>query len=425
MTTKKNCPTPGRTAQIAFGLVMTLAANSVLAELQVSPETLDFGRSVLGETQTETVTVANTGPGDGVGINSITISGSSRFTQSNNCTTLAEGESCQVDVSLVPDLGGEFSADLAVDTTEGVKIVPMGGLVTGEAAPIITVTPDRIDFGAGSDDVVMTRQVVVGNVGEVALNISRVEIEYMADAAMSYSQVNDCTVVSPWETCIIEVTNMPLPYGSTGMLSIYSYSGFSTSQERTTVELTSEGYSDKPYPRGFEFEGSMTLRESGAGASLAGEISLQQYAGGEVESDLLQFDPASLELPVLGWLFPGWNARVDLAFEPVDNATGTLNEGNLSLSVPMDIVVTRVTLRWFGDEIDIGGGEACRTEQPADLDVATPTGDYPDDPGVVELTGSLQIPSLTGCGILNRALNRHLGERDADISLGLEPLPFF
>lgn len=425
MTMMKSCPTPGRNAQITFGLVTALAATSALAELQVSPETLDFGRSLVTETQTETLTVTNTGPDDGIGINRITITGASQFMQTNNCTTLAEGESCQVDVSLVPDRGGEFMADLTVETTEGTKVVPVGALVTENAGPFITVTPELVDFGAGSDGVVMTREVVVGNEGEFAANITGVEIDEMADGYAPYSQTNDCTVVSPGETCTVEVTYVPVPYSSRGSLSIYYNSQYNASPMWARVELTADGYSDLPPPQGFEFGGSMVLPESGAEASLAGEVSLRQYAGGEVESDWLQFKPASLELPVLGWLFPGWNSKVDLAFEPVENATGMLDEGNLSLTVPVDIVVTRVALTWFGDEIDIGGGEECRTEQPANLNVATPTGDYPDEPGVVELTGDLRIPSLTGCGILTRALNRHLGGQHADISLELEPLPFF
>ncbi|MDX1410306.1 MAG: choice-of-anchor D domain-containing protein, partial [Saprospiraceae bacterium] len=97
--------------------------------IAVSPDNLDFGQVQGGLTETLSVTVENTG-GLPLGINGVSITGTdaASYMQTNNCTSVASGESCNVDVTFMPTGEGGRDAALEIqsdDPDTPVETVPL------------------------------------------------------------------------------------------------------------------------------------------------------------------------------------------------------------------------------------------------------------------------------------------------------------
>ena len=88
-------------------------------EVTATPNPLDFGAVSLNDTQTLPVTVSNTN-GVVVGIAGIKLSGSTAYTQTNNCgTKLAPGASCTVSVTVNVTSAVTYSGTLSVTESAG------------------------------------------------------------------------------------------------------------------------------------------------------------------------------------------------------------------------------------------------------------------------------------------------------------------
>jgi hypothetical protein len=88
--------------------------------LVFSPSSIDFNNGyVVGDNPSQDLTITNTN-GVPVGISHLTLTGSSTFTQTNNCpATLGAGASCTVTVTFIPTVVGTVSATLAVTESAG------------------------------------------------------------------------------------------------------------------------------------------------------------------------------------------------------------------------------------------------------------------------------------------------------------------
>jgi hypothetical protein len=73
----------------------------------------------VGDNPSQDLTITNTN-GVPVGISHLALTGSSTFTQTNNCSaTLGAGASCTVTVTFIPTVVGTVSATLAVTESAG------------------------------------------------------------------------------------------------------------------------------------------------------------------------------------------------------------------------------------------------------------------------------------------------------------------
>jgi PKD repeat protein len=96
--------------------ITVMAAVQLVPMLSVSPDSLDFGQQQLGDSSTESIFVTNFGNGVLL-INAIGISGSSRFTQTNNCGgSLSPGAFCWINVTFTTFLKGFQSATLSISS---------------------------------------------------------------------------------------------------------------------------------------------------------------------------------------------------------------------------------------------------------------------------------------------------------------------
>jgi len=88
-------------------------------EIAVTPGSVDLGRVLSGTSKSAQVTVANNGNA-ALQINSIALTGANAadFLQTNNCTTVAAGASCSVDVSFAAGAPGVYNAALVVNSSD-------------------------------------------------------------------------------------------------------------------------------------------------------------------------------------------------------------------------------------------------------------------------------------------------------------------
>ncbi|ERS83553.1 hypothetical protein Q667_18880 [Marinobacter sp. C1S70] len=99
-----------------------LTGRGVLApvpEIGVNPESIDLGRILLGESASAEVTVSNSGNA-ALQIDSIVLEGANAadFTQSTDCTTVAAGESCAVQVAFTAASVGVSNANLVIRSSD-------------------------------------------------------------------------------------------------------------------------------------------------------------------------------------------------------------------------------------------------------------------------------------------------------------------
>jgi predicted dienelactone hydrolase len=94
-----------------------------------APASLNFGNVNIFGASTKTTKLTNTGSAS-LTITGITITGSSYFSQTNNCgTSVGAGKSCTITVTFAPKKKGTFSADVAVSDNGGgsPQQVPLSG----------------------------------------------------------------------------------------------------------------------------------------------------------------------------------------------------------------------------------------------------------------------------------------------------------
>ncbi|KAA1171916.1 choice-of-anchor D domain-containing protein [Marinobacter salinexigens] len=101
---------------------VALSGNSVLApvpEIGVDPQSIDLGRILLGESASAQITITNSG-NETLLINAINLTGNdaSEFTQTNNCTTVPQDQSCTVDLAFTAGSVGVRNAQLVVASND-------------------------------------------------------------------------------------------------------------------------------------------------------------------------------------------------------------------------------------------------------------------------------------------------------------------
>ncbi|TDT41493.1 uncharacterized protein DUF1573 [Halospina denitrificans] len=394
------------------------------ASIDVEPQELAYGETAPGDSQsdrTQSVAVSNTGDLD-LGINNVTIQGNDAdaFNQTNDCSSVAGGESCGVDVTYTPDptLDRDQTATLVIESTDEENAtveVPLSGTPIPEPQPEITLDPESIDFGNINIDEaegVVTRELEVGNRGGASLNISGVQVS--GDNA--FSQTNDCSSLETDSSCSVSVQFDPAA-------GVGDYSGTLTitnSDEDQEVPLSASVVeSDDGVEVDYDLVGDTIVSASDALVELTGEIlSTVDLGSGDVTADL-SLDPTTTEFEIIK-LFSTIKGRADIEFEPVGETTGTLENGQLTTNSKLNIKVPEANVVIWGHELKIGGGTECQTREPAEITLKNQGDSFqPLDGGVVE--GVYDLPELENCGLLTRVLNKFMSGPDNPIELELTP----
>ena len=396
------------------------------ANIEVEPQQLDYGETEPGaplEDRTQSVAVNNTGDLD-LGINNVTIQGNDAdaFTQTNDCTSVAGGQSCGVDVTYTPDatLDRDQTATLVIESTDQDTArveVPLSGTPIEGPQPELTVDPESLTFGPINETDatgVVTKEVVIGNTGNASLNVTGVQVS----GDNVFAQTNNCSTVASDASCSISVEF------NAGSASIGEYAGtlsIANNDEDREVPLSASIVEDDPtgVKVNYDLVGDTIVSASDALVELTGEImSNVNLSTGEVKADLA-LDPTTTEFEIIK-LFTSIKGRADIEFEPVGETTGTLENGQLTTTSRLNIKVPEANVVIWGHELKIGGGTSCQTKEPAEITLQNQGETFqPLDGGVVE--GIYDLPELENCGLLTGVLNKFMSGPDNPIELELTP----
>ncbi len=134
----------GDSSNQAVSSSATFVSLTVPGQLNVSPAAHDFGGQSLRTTQAQAFTVFNT-TAESVAVTSVSVT--SGFAVSHDCSTLAVGGTCTATVSFTPTAEGAVSGSLSVVTSAGTKTVTISGtgeksLVTHYYRSILRRAPD-------------------------------------------------------------------------------------------------------------------------------------------------------------------------------------------------------------------------------------------------------------------------------------------
>ena len=390
--------------------------------IAVSPENIDFGNVQAGTTAEEVVTVSNTGQAE-LGINNISLGGAdaAAFTQTNSCTTVAAGESCDVNVTYIPDGEGDQSATLSIESGDAenpVVDVPLTGTSVLAPVPEISATPADVSFGSVMLGETATAQVTIANEGNASLMINAIEIA--GTNSSDFTQTNDCTTVAQDGSCTVEISFMPSAAG--GRSATLNIASDDPETPDVSVALSGQGNdgSDDVLEVLLDLEGQTDINASGSSLPLSGSIATQlELATGMFEADLaLEPTQGQFKIPLL---FKSLTANAKVTFEQADMTTGTLIDGNLTANSSLYVEVPKVTVRLFGLKIPVGGGKDCRTADPVNIELASVEGTNFSLSEGGDVTGNYTLPPLQNCGPLTDVLNQFLAGPDNGIDLTLTP----
>lgn len=199
-------------------------AGTGVPKISASPASVNVGSAKVGSpSDAKTVTLKNTGTGDLV-ISSVTLSGANagEFSQTNNCTTIAAGSSCIINITLTPDSTGKKNAIMIVSSND-LKKSTINLKLSGQAMPpIISVSPTSLKFGSVNDTTSsLTKTVTINNTGmsDLVINI----ITNTGINATEFNQTSNCTTIEKGIPCPVTVTFAPISAGKkSAIMSISS-----------------------------------------------------------------------------------------------------------------------------------------------------------------------------------------------------------
>lgn len=390
--------------------------------IAVNRDEIAFGNVQAGVTKDETVTVSNTGNA-ALGINGVSIAGAnaSAFMQSNNCSTIAAGESCDVNVTYIPDGEGTQSATLTINSTDADNSsvdVALSGRSVLAPIPEIAVTPASVSLGQVQLGQSESAQVTVSNNGNEALLINSINLTG-ADAS-EFLQTNNCTTVAPGQTCAIDVSFTAATTGVRNAELVIA-SNDAESPE-ISVPVSAEGFeaSSDAIELLLGLKGSTFIKSSDSTLPLNGSIAtLLELASGTFEADLA-IDPTvghfSIKL-----LFSRLKGVANVEFEQSEITTGTLVNGKLTANSHLYVKVPKVQLKLWGIPFRVGGGDQCQSIQPVDITLASNDGSNFSPATGGDVSGEYNLPPLENCGLLTDVLNQFLSGSGNTINLTLTP----
>ncbi len=211
--------------------------------LKISGSYIDFGALKLDESITRSVTVNNIGNKELI-IYKIEISGSSDFTQTNNCTELGPYESCSIDISFSPTSEGKKNAVIYIksnDINNPTVAISVTGIGTRNTEPQIDISKTKIEFDKTYVGSTSSKKVILSNKGYTRLEITDIYVD-----KSQFIFTRNCKTIDPLDSCILTISFKPDFEGTIqGTLTIKSND---PENPVLKINLTGEGISSKKTP---------------------------------------------------------------------------------------------------------------------------------------------------------------------------------
>ncbi|MFE8072223.1 choice-of-anchor D domain-containing protein [Marinobacteraceae bacterium S3BR75-40.1] len=397
-----------------------VAGASPEPDIDVASEPVDFGTVQAGLSAEETITVNNVG-GASLGINNVTLSGADadKFMLTNNCTTVAAGSSCSVDVTYFAEGDATHTAQVTIESTdpdEASVTVDLTAQSIPEQEPDIAVDTSAVEFGSVRVGMTQEQTVTVTNQGTAGLTINEVSLQG-GDGDLALVS-HDCSTVAAGDSCSATLTYTPSASGSDNAELLITSND--PDEASLTVPVSGEGTESTGVQIDLGLEGSTFIASADDSLPLSGQIAAELDLGTNMFEGELNLDPTQGTFEVFR-LFRPVNATAHVEFEQLEPTTGTLIDGTLKSTSKMYIEVPKVTVKLFGINWPIGGGDQCRTSEPVTIKLQSPDGEVfkPLEGG--EVTGTYNLPPLENCGGLTRVLNHFMAGEGNTIDLMLTP----
>ena len=315
LTVTSNAPTSPDLVQLrGTGVVVEPA-------LMLTPQTVDFGATQLGDSVLRTIKLANVGEAAAV-VSSIAIAGthSTDFVLQDTSSpiTLQAGESANLQVAFQPLVAGERIAGLVIvsnapSSPDTVQLQGRGMMVE----PALMLTPQAIDFGATQLGDSVLRTINLANVGEAAAVVSSIVIAGTHSTDFVLQDTSSPTTLQPGESANLQVAFQPLAAGER-VAELVIVSNAPSSPD--TVQLQGRGMTVEPAltltPQTVEF-GEMGLgKESLRTVTLTNDggttlsVAAIAIAGANSTDFILQDTGSTISLQ------PGESANLTIAFQP-------------------------------------------------------------------------------------------------------------
>jgi len=203
-------------------------------ELTVDADPVEFGRLEPYTQESRFVTISNTGADDLV-FSEITVEyriGSyvlpTDFSLANeNCSVLAPGESCQVEISFYPRKTGSQQSYLNIssnDPDQPYRRIRITGSAQHPRAQI-SVYPYKLEYGYVAINDTVTESLRINNTGDLDLTISNITLS--GTNADQFTFNSSCSTILPGDSCHMTVDFTPTFSGDfSATLKIYSNSQY-------------------------------------------------------------------------------------------------------------------------------------------------------------------------------------------------------
>lgn len=224
------------------GFVVSFLIPPVPTTAALSATALNFGSVDIGASSTLTLKVTNTTTFTStVDVTNIAISGTNAadFSQTNNCTTLAEGASCTISVTFAPLTTGTLSGTLTV-TNSSTSDPVLTASLTGTGLPTTaTLTPLTSTYSNTIVGVTSAAHTFTWtNTSAIALTISKI----VTTGNFAVSATTCSGSIAANASCTVSVTFTPTALGTrTGTMSVVSTS---SADGTLTASLSGTGVAD-------------------------------------------------------------------------------------------------------------------------------------------------------------------------------------
>jgi hypothetical protein len=264
-------------------------------EVSLTLEQMDFGQQTVDvESAEETVTLENTGDADLTDIE-LELTGEHGedflIARSSDCpttSTLAPGESCDINIVFIPSTLCDRKATLTVTSNapsspHEVGLIGMGvdeqGQATGcessseEGQPIAELAMTSLDFGNQTIETTSTEQAVtLKNIGTA--DLSDIDLVITGAQADEFGNPSsNCSTLAPTAECVLNVTFTPMDTGErTATLTMNSNAasvsmtlmGIGVGENEAVVKLMPTAVDFGTLTLGNHAEENITLRNEGA-----------------------------------------------------------------------------------------------------------------------------------------------------------------
>ena len=369
------------------------------------PEEVDFGWVIPGMSQSRTLVLHNSGPRRLISdvYLEFPADASAAFLQTNDCTVLDAGESCQAEVTFAPSSSGTRQAYLIAKSSTGDARAILTGISDVSGRPQLVATPDAVNFGVVEAGQQIKQEVTIRNQSVFAADLSGITLD--GDDASLFQLSENCgNRIAPWNQCIASVVFMPYD-------SVAATASLNIQVQGIAEPLTVPISSDKPtdlcdidvHAERVPHTGEILFSRADAPTAITGDLVRPRPCPDSPARGELKIEPFNTRLPPVKTLFgrvPA-NAQASLSLtQPL--AVQETGPGYLIAQGQYRLQVPEVAIEVFGIRIPMGGGASCQTKEPV-----TATFHFPQSPGE-EINATLEIGAFENCGLGTTILNRRL-----------------